>query len=155
MTDATKLYKGAQALRKGIAMFAWLGDVEAALKEVPDLEKTLEGLRAEIAQAVSEMEHHKTDLEMLRGERTGAKAQAEEIINSAQEKATAIVDDTIAEMSEKHDAAEIELAALLKKIETEQAAHDEERAANLLEREELQDQIMKLYAELAAIKARL
>ena len=155
MTDATKLFKGAAALRKGIAMFAWLGDVEAALKEVPELEKTLESLHAQCKKASDNLDAIYKDVKILEGEHTGAKAQAKELLESAHRQADTLMEEAAAEMAVKQDAADIELAALLEKIETDGASHNALLSRYAKTRDTLKEQVDELNAELAAIKARL
>ena len=155
MTDATKLYKGAAALRKGIAMFAWLGDVEAALKEVPELEKTLESLRKDAKRAEGEFVLTKNALEALRGGYTGAKAQAEKIIDGANEIASAVVAGAKTKAREMDDVAQAELAKLRVTIDNEGMEHGELMAKYYTARSNVKKQDDELNAELAAIKARL
>lgn len=155
MTDATKLYKGAAALRKGIAMFAWLGDVEAALKEVPELEKTLDTLREELAQAASEVDHVKTDLRMLRGEHTGAKAQAEKIISDAKERGAFINRAAEAKASAEEAVSQAELVTLRETIEKESADHLGQISDYIKRRDAVATHLGELNIELASIKARL
>ena len=154
MTDATKLYKGAAALRKGIAMFMWLGDVEAALKEVPDLERTLNDLRNEVTLAATEVDRTKTELRILRGEHSGAKAQAEKIIGDAKEEVAARLTTADLAATEMISAAEAELATLRKTIEKESADHLEEMQEYVEVHIRTKKRVDELNAELAAIKAR-
>ena len=155
MTDATKLYKGATALRKGMAMFAWLGDVEAALKEVPELEKTLENLHRDAAFSAKELERIKTELIAFRGEHSGAKAQAGKIISGADEIAAAVLTNARASATKMVDKAEVELSALRETIEKESEKHGELMAKYYTARSNVKQQVDELNAELAAIKARL
>ena len=154
MTDATKLYKGAVALRKGIAMFAWLRDVEAALKEVPELEKTLWDLKVEINESEKERDRLHVDLSQVRDTHSGAKAQAEKIISDAKGQASSIITIANAKIINKVSAAEAELAALRKTIDKELTEHNKEMAEHLRARSYVKAQVDELNAELAAIKAR-
>ncbi len=155
MTDATKLFKGAAALRKGIAMFAWLGDVEAALKEVPELEKTLKSLQEEISVARSKIITIRDELGVLQGSHTSAEAQALKIIDDARAEATTTLDVAESAAAKMISVGKLELSGISGAIEKERAIHFALMIEYTATQDTAQEQIMQLYAELAAIKARL
>lgn len=155
MADPTKLFQGAAALRKGIAMFSWFVEVEAALKEVPELEKHLSELKENIHVTIEAWDSAKNELAATLDEKTGVDAKAKEIREAAEADAKKILDGARAHV----DAVVADTATWEKaereRIDKEAKAHEEFMKGAEAEAHTLQVRVNELNAELAAIKERL
>ena len=136
-------------------MFAWLGDIEAALKEIPDLEKALYDLRGELFSTQDKTSITKTKLEILHSKHSGAEAQTENIISPTNIDATATREDANADAALKTDQAPTKLAEIHKIKKKKPTDHNELMENLPREKDTMRTQVDELNAEPTTIKTRL
>ena len=153
--DARKLYKGAAGVRKGQAMLAWLGEVGEALTEVGDLGKTMEKLREQVVLAQGVHDTFSEKIKILRGEHTGAEAEARKILADADAQAAEVAAKAMEEGDALLEKVRRETEELRDTVEADWAIHRKAMAEAGAKEIVLHGKVAKLTEELAAIKARL
>ena len=155
MTRLGTLHKGANAIRKGQAMFAWLEDVAKAFIEVGELEQTLDSLREGVAAAEKARDTIADELQVLNRDYSDAR----HIVARAEGAAKAVAASIIAEAKEEaerltEEAGEAATSTYIH-MDIDRAKHEEFMgSAGAVERQ-LQGKVDAFRAKLAEIKARL
>ena len=151
---ANEIAKGAQALSKGMAMFAWMEPVRDALLEVGDLEKQLGVLHTRITRAEDAAETVEADLAALTHQKTGVDAEAAKLLADAKSQAGDILATAKAAARVTKTSAEATIQRLREGAEADMLAHDVFMEKARVESDELKHTLSGLQTAVAELKAK-